>query len=142
MASLAVPEARVRAHHLLCLLAFSGAGYSKAFEKRFSELAGIYRDPSSLLDVADSPDDACEVCPHLSPGDGCVSPEDGPEQSVRNLDRAVLSLLGISPGVHVAGDIHARLAQVTIEDLNRACAGCSWFGKTDCQRLIVEWAVR
>jgi hypothetical protein len=131
-------EARLRGHHLLCLLSFSGEGYSDAFVARFQELATLYRNPDSLVEVLASPDDACAACPHIGPA-GCLSPVDGPEAAVRELDRTVLTLLGIEPGTWRAGELHARLNGVEDAALHQACSRCSWYGKTECQRIIREW---
>jgi uncharacterized protein len=135
---MATPDARLRGHHLLCLLAFSGDGYSDAFVERFAKLADIYRRPGSLIEVLISSDDACAACPHGSL-DGCRSAIDGPEQAVKELDRAVLDLLGIEPGLHRAGDLHARLAATSNTDVHATCKACSWYGKTDCQDLIANF---
>ncbi len=135
---MSTPDARLRGHHLLCLLAFSGDGYSDEFNVRFGKLADIYRRPESQIEVLISSDDACAACPHGSP-DGCRSAVDGPEQAVKELDRAVLDLLGIEPGLHRAGDLHARLATASNADVHATCKACSWYGKTDCQNLIAEF---
>ncbi len=133
------PDARLRGHHLLCLLAFTGEGYSDQFVVEFARLAKVYRNPDALIEVRIAPDDACQACPHLGPG-GCLSPIDGPEQAVQALDAAVLSVLGIQPGIHRAASLHHRLQRVTHDELHATCKACSWYGKTECQRLIVEFA--
>jgi uncharacterized protein len=132
------PVARLRGHHLFCLLAFSGDGYSDAFNERFARLADIYRRPDSLIEVVISADDACAACPHGSP-DGCKSAIDGPEQSVKELDQAVLDLLGIEPGIHRASDLHKRLAAASNKDVHATCKACSWYGRTNCQDLIARF---
>ena len=136
------PPVRIRAHHLLCLLSFSGDGYSDSFVEKFHELAGIYRGPNSIIEVLDCPDDACAACPHISPENGCMSPRDGPESEVRRLDHAVLNMLGIKPGIHRTDDLHAGIAKVSETDLHATCKLCSWYDETDCQRLILEWVRR
>lgn len=132
------PDARLRGHHLLCLLAFSGEGYSTAFEEQFAKLELIYRNPGSRIEVLLSPDDACAACPHGSP-EGCKSAVDGPEQGVQSLDRTVLNMLGIEPGIHVAGDLHARLAAAGDQAIHATCKACSWYGRIDCQKLIADF---
>lgn len=131
-------DARLRGHHLLCLLAFAGEGYSDGFVLEFARLAQIYRNPQSMLDITVGPDDACQSCPHLGPG-GCKSPIDGPEQAVKDLDQAVLDLLGIEPGIHQAADLHSRLRTIDESALHTTCKACSWYGKTECQQLIVDF---
>jgi hypothetical protein len=132
------PDARLRGHHLLCLLAFTGEGYSDQFIVEFARLATIYRNPNALIEVRVAPDDACQACPHLGPG-GCLSPIDGPEQAVQALDAAVLGVLGIEPGTHRAAELHQRLAQVTHDELHATCKACSWYGRTECQQQILAF---
>ena len=129
-------EARVRAHHLLCLLAFSGAGYSARFVREFARLAKLYARPGVLLQVVASPDDACKACPYLET-DGCHSEADGPEANVAVLDGAVLSALKIVPGVHESSALSAAVRSLPRDVLDSLCARCSWFGKTDCQDRIL-----
>jgi len=136
-----LPAIRLRGHHLLCLLSFSGEGYSPAFVERFRNLADSYRNPGTVVQVLCSPDDACAACPHLV-GNGCTSPEDGPEGNVSALDAAVLGALGIGPGIQSAGDLHMRLAGLSEAHLHRLCKACSWYGRTECQRLTREAAER
>jgi hypothetical protein len=131
----------LRGHHLLCLLAFSGEGYSPAFTQRFVELASVYRDPHSRVRVVVGPDGACAACPHLSTS-GCTSPTDGPEDSVAALDQAVLDALGISPGTWLAGELHSRVARLDRDALSSLCSRCSWFGRTSCQDLILGFSER
>ena len=130
-------DAALRAHHLLCLFAFVGEGYSKAFVKRFARLRELYEDPNSLLEIRAAPDDACQVCPFLGER-GCNSDADGPEDTVEELDRTVLRLLDLRPGIRRAGEIHARLDALDFKDLHAACSSCSWYGKLECQKLIAD----
>jgi len=135
------PGIRLRGHHLLCLLSFSGDGYSPEFVERFRSLADSYREPGLVVRVLASPDDACAACPHLDAG-GCASPMDGPEADVAALDAAVLDALGIAPGPHLAHDLHRLVAALSEGTLHRLCRACSWYGRTDCQRTVREAAAR
>ena len=128
---------RVRGHHLLCLLAYTGEGYSPEFQKQFVRMVDAYKDPETLLEVVDSPDDACTACPHLAAA-GCRSEMDGPEQEVARLDRQVLDALGLTPGNYLAGEVHRRLRSLGMDDLKALCSACSWFERLDCQRLIKD----
>jgi len=127
----------LRGHHLLCLLAFSGEGYSPSFEAAFCRLAEAYARSETMIDLVIGPDQACRACPHLGLA-GCTSPADGPEESVAALDREVLAILSLTPGRHQAGAIHQRLARTTPDDLHGCCRRCSWHGHTRCQEIIIE----
>jgi len=130
---------RVRAHHLLCLLSFSGEGYSSDFVRCFRDLARAYQQPETRLHVLDSPDEACRACPHLGPR-GCESDRDGPEGEVRALDRAVLTALGLEVGPVAAGEVHRRLAGLPEETLHQICRPCSWYEEAGCQPRILSRA--
>lgn len=127
----------LRPHHLLCLLAFSGEGYSPEFEQEFSRLAKLYRKACTMVQVVLAPDMACQACPHLE-DEQCTSPADGPDHRVVALDRAVLQLLGIQPGIHRCGALHARIGALSEEQLNTACSDCSWHPAASCQKIILR----
>lgn len=129
----------VRGHHLLCMLAFSGEGYSESFTHRFREMAAAYALGDTPVTVVETPDDACAACPHSGPG-GCNSAADGPEVAVRCLDRTVIVLLGLTPGVWSSRQLHRRIAGLTQSQLHSLCADCSWYGRLDCQELIARRA--
>jgi hypothetical protein len=128
---------RLRGHHLLCLLSFSGEGYSPEFTRRFGVLAEAYREGKVGVQVLAAPDDACAACPFLGDA-GCRSPADGPEAGVAALDQAVLDALGIEVGIHEAEDLLRRVATLSGSELHRLCRACSWYGKTRCQAMIRE----
>ena len=128
---------KVRGHHLLCLLAYTGEGYSPSFQEQFVRMVHAYRNPETPLEVADSPDDACTACPHLAAA-GCRSEVDGPEAEVASLDRQVLDALGLKPGSYSAGEVHDRLRALGMDELKALCSTCSWFEKLGCQKLIMD----
>lgn len=128
---------KVRGHHLLCLLCYTGKGYSTDFEEQFLRMVRSYSDPATPLEVVASPDDACASCPHLAAA-GCRSEVDGPEAEVAELDAQVLDALELKPGNYSAGEVHQRLRTLGIDDLNALCSACSWFGKLGCQKLIID----
>ncbi len=132
---------KVRGHHLLCLLAYSGEGYSDEFEVQFLRMVEAYQNPRTPLEVLASPDDACRACPHLAAA-GCRSEVDGPEADVAALDRQVLDALKLKPGSYSAGEVHQRLRALGRDDLNALCSVCSWFEKLDCQSLIIDELAR
>jgi hypothetical protein len=128
-------DATVRGHHLLCLLAFSGEGYSEPFEASFGRLAALYRTPGRHLNVVCGPDEACRSCPHLGPG-GCRSQADGPEASVVELDTAVLAALRLGPGRHETSRLLSLVRALPDDTLDGLCGRCSWFGRIDCRSKI------
>jgi len=140
--ALGVPPAadvKVRAHHLLCLLAFAGEGYSDTFEQEFGRLARTYRTSGKLMEIVCGSDEACAACPHLG-AEGCRSAEDGPEPRVLELDNAVLDALGLRPGLFESSFLLARVRALSPALLHSLCSKCSWYGKLPCQERILSGA--
>ena len=122
----------LRPHHLLCLLAFIGRGYSPGFVARMRELQRRYLDPSMTIRLVEGPDDACRACPELEAA-GCGRDDAG----VRVLDRRVLAATGLTPGIHTAGALHRTLARTfAAVDPGEVCGACSWRDLVDCPALI------
>ena len=121
----------LRPHHLLCLLAFIGRGYSPAFITRMRELQLEYFDPVTMVRLVDGPDDACGACPELEV-EGC-----GLYRNVGELDRRVLEATGLAPGIHNAAALHRTLAR-TIQTIppEELCGDCDWREQVDCPTLI------
>ena len=129
----------LRGHHLICLIAFQGEGYSAAFARNFKKLQKIYlNNTSEKVRVVAGPDMACKKCPHLS-NNTCISPIDGPNYRIIALDKKAFKLLKIKPGVFTAGELHQRLRRLTNLSLHSFCRNCSWYGRVPCQKLISDW---
>jgi uncharacterized protein len=130
----------LRGHHLICLVAFSGQGYSAAFARNFKKLQGVYLSKSRhRVKVITAADQACQKCPHLV-GNQCVSPTDGPNKKIVALDKKALKLLGIKPGIYKTGNIHSRLRQLKKGSIEAFCKKCSWYSLTHCPAVIARWA--
>lgn len=136
------PVVRLRPHHLLCLQNFRGNGYSRAFIKKMTEIAGLlgFRsfsteppaekpDPGvnrSLSDdhyilLAEGSDDLCESCPNCIEGQ-CSS--DKPAL----FDELVLQACGYRYGLLLTRGLEtAGFPLMSPELLRTCCPGCQWF---------------
>lgn len=129
----------LRGHHLICLVAFQGKGYSEAFASNFRKLQKTYlHKPADKVKVIAGPDMACKKCPHLFKN-ACVSPTDGPNSRILALDRKAFKILKIQPGIYKIGELHQKLYNLTKPVLHSFCSHCSWNDKTPCQKLILDW---
>ena len=55
----------LRPHHLLCLQAFRGKGYSESFVKKMTEVHAMLREnPKLEIRLAEGADDLCAACPN------------------------------------------------------------------------------
>jgi len=124
---------RLRPHHLLCLIAFQGEGYSPGFIAKTLGLQRAFLAADTVVELVEGPDDLCDGCPEMSPE--CVSL--APDSGVEKLDRAAADLLGVSPGRHRAAELLRLLKNnFTAERGYAVCGGCSWLPRMDCPRVI------
>ena len=129
----------LRGHHLICLVAFGGQGYSAEFSRNFRRLQKIYlHKPHHKVKVITAPDQACSKCPHLMQNK-CFSPTDGPNAKIIALDKKALKMLGIKTGIHRIKNIQQKLKQLTKKSLIPFCRSCSWYPQTDCPQVIMRW---
>ncbi len=116
---------RLRPHHVLCILTFSGAGYTPAFVENMADVvrrAGA----GEPIEVIDGPDDIC------APLDG-TGDEHCANASVARRDRtALLALAEAGVPVSVRPLVLDAQAVVTLRTLfaggaiRAACRGCEW----------------
>jgi hypothetical protein len=124
---------RLRPHHLLCLIAFQGEGYSPGFVEKTGGLRRALLTDDMVVELVRGPDDLCDGCPEMSRE--CVSL--APDSGVEKLDRAAADLLGASPGRHRAAELLRLLKNAfTAERGYEVCGGCSWLPRMDCPRVI------
>lgn len=122
----------LRPHHLLCLAAFVGRGYSAAFVETFTELSRVYLDPSRSLRVVRGADDGCRSCPHREGGRCGLD-----DEAIAALDERVSSRLGLSRDVYTCGELHRLLlAALDAGPLFEICGDCRWSGLVDCESII------
>jgi len=127
----------IRAHHLLCVAAFRGLGYSDSFVENVEQVvAEIRRGPRTGLKLLDTCDVICSGCPYNIGGE--CRKESGSEEKVRSFDLKVLSLLGLSSGdVLPASRIYRLLARrMKPEVREKLCGRCSWWRSGACSVAI------
>ncbi len=118
---------RLRPHHLLCMLTYAGAGYSKAFTVNFDAIAArISR--GAVVAIVSGPDDIC--APLLDEPDAhCL------RDSVRERDVLAARELGILLGTDIvegqcltlgASAIHTMREAFASGRTRDACLGCEW----------------
>ncbi len=130
---------RIRGHHLLCLPGYQGFGYTEEHVAHMWQVREqLWTHLDTVVEVLDSPDTMCQVCPHLRDG-GCVI-EPGDEVWVSRRDRRALSLLGLKAGQRLTwGEVLGRIRERVDEaKLARACGKCRWFPQGYCLEGLRE----
>lgn len=118
---------RLRPHHLLCMLTFSGHGYTPAFTANMRAIMDRLGKGEAIVIVA-GPDDIC--APLLSePAPHCHDEDVTARDQVAAQEAGALLAVAIRPGTRLA------LTPTQIRELRKGfaegrirtgCAGCQW----------------
>lgn len=114
----------LRAHHLFCIHAFVGEGYSPEFSDNMKRVVEALKLPSQQVKVIRGVDDICSFCPHVT-GNYCSRDNQG----VLEMDGKALAILEIEAGsVFSSSYLKIRTKEALIDRLSYdVCAGCKWF---------------
>lgn len=119
---------RLRPHHLLCMLTYSGEGYSPEFSANFDRIASSIAAGNQTVEIVFGPDDVC--APILGDADcHCRN------ASVDERDRLAAEALGellhqpLNGGAKfkITGDKLDRMREAFAKGtIRKACQGCQW----------------
>jgi uncharacterized protein len=120
----------LRGHHFLCMLTYSGLGYSHEFTANMSEKIGRVRNGAPLI-LIEGPDDICagmsKACAHATGHDCRGADILSMDLTARNAVETVLKRnLAVAKPVSAA-DIDLLRTAFANSALRAACQGCSWF---------------
>lgn len=116
---------RLRPHHLLCMLTFSGEGYTPAFVENFAEVVRRLA-AGEAIEVVEGIDDICqpmlgEPNPHCHKYSVTLRDRDAREDLGQLLGLPIEALQTL-PDLGLLQDVFAR------QETRRACQGCDWYG--------------
>ncbi|MCX7658574.1 MAG: DUF1284 domain-containing protein [Oscillospiraceae bacterium] len=123
-------QLKIRAHHLFCMLLFSGKGYDEKFSQNMNGIVCKLRNnPEQSLILLREPDDICSCCPNLLQGECILGNED-----VINKDETVLSGLKLEEGKeYTYKEILDVILNSKISEIFKNCCGdCRWHGVGLC----------
>jgi hypothetical protein len=126
--------ARLRGHHLLCLLGYRGMGYSAEYVANMTRLHQLLRsEPNTPVTLVSGPDDLCAEFPSDQPYH-CLDDDIGLR------DAAVLDKLGLTVDTVLSWqEIQTREAErVVPQDVLRLCSTCSWLTYGVCQEGVAR----
>jgi len=127
---------RIRGHHLLCLLTYSGKGYGPAFTENFDALVAKLNTGNSILEIVAGPDDIC-ARPALPPSRSVVHTEHCDSRFMRGRDTTALHHITCFLRLPrpLAAGLKFYLAEQTVQSfrqgfaagtIRRACKSCAW----------------
>lgn len=119
---------RLRAHHLLCMLTYSGKGYSEAFVHSFDRLVQRI-GAGEAIELLAGPDDVCEpIAGNAGEHCHCTSVIERDRLAAGQLARLAGLLLTPGTRVTVTAPLVQRLRTAFAEgSIRAACADCPWY---------------
>lgn len=120
--------ARLRGHHLLCVLTYVGRGYSDDFVANLDAVA-VALSRNGRIEIVDGPDDVCRPVMN-TPDSHCF------DSNARDRDSAALADIGhllgrpLSPGDSLtldADSVDRLRAAFATDAVRSACQACQWY---------------
>lgn len=138
---------KIRPHHILCMRAYQGRGYSEDFginmeyiikeigvyNKIYNENAISNRDEK--VEIIFGLDSLCGKCPHnIKEENRCVT-----EDKVNAIDEKVVRYFNIKEGIHSYKELEESVYSIITEDIfDDICKNCGWYNVTNCKNFICE----
>ncbi|RDY25226.1 DUF1284 domain-containing protein [Romboutsia weinsteinii] len=138
---------KIRPHHILCMRAYQGRGYSEEFginmEKVIEKIGVFNRIYNNTNEVSEEKiekvqvvfglDSLCAKCPHNVDEETCVT-----EAKVNTLDYKVVNYFNIKEGIYNYKELENLVYDhITEEIFDDICINCSWYNTTNCKSFIL-----
>ena len=117
---------RFRAHHLICIRAFEGKGYSKEFIENMANTLKKIKEENPIIYITHGPDVFCEKCPHND--HGCTKHGNISEFNIRSKDERFLKEIGIPLETkgRAKDIIEKAYGKIGAQEIKKLCKTCSW----------------
>ncbi len=136
----------IRPHHILCMRAYIGNGYSEEFKSRmedtikqikaYNEFLQVNNDKKELkeINLICSTDSLCEKCPNKLGQNICKY-----QEKVSLLDSKVVKYFNLHQGIHYYGDLEYKIYNnITEEIFDDICKECEWYKTINCKEYIIN----
>ena len=135
---------KIRPHHILCMRAYSGNGYSEEFKikmegiikeiKAYNEFLQVdnLKEKIKEVELVFYTDSICEKCPNKLGENLCSS-----QEKVNLLDFKVINHFNLKEGIYNYKDledlVYGSINECIFDDI---CKECEWYGITNCKDYI------
>lgn len=126
---------KIRPHHLICMQAYIGKGYSKEFEENMSWIVeSLEKNKDQTIKVLVENDDICSKCPNSISSNKCISNE-----KVLSIDNKVLKELDLKPGEYTYISLLEKVKEKMNENVfEHICNECNWYEFEICSNIFKE----
>ncbi|GAA3654526.1 DUF1284 domain-containing protein [Asaccharospora irregularis] len=141
----------IRPHHILCMRAYQGKGYSEEFSKNMESIIkkiDVYnknynksnnqnlfslRKRHKKVKIIFSLDSLCGKCPNNIGSNLCSS-----QERVEQLDKKVSDYFNIKEGIYVYKELEDMVYKnMTEEIFDDICKNCAWYHITNCKDYML-----
>lgn len=135
---------KIRPHHILCMRAYSGNGYSEEFKikmegiikeiKAYNEFLQVdnLKEKTKEVELVFYTDSICEKCPNKLDENLCSS-----QEKVNLLDLKVVNHFKLKEGIYNYKDLEDLVYDSINEDIfDDICKECEWYEITNCKDYI------
>ena len=135
---------KIRPHHILCMRAYSGNGYSEEFKikmegiikeiKAYNEFLQVdnLKEEIKEVELVFYTDSICEKCPNKLDENLCSS-----QEKVNLLDLKVVNHFKLKEGIYNYKDLEDLVYDSINEDIfDDICKECEWYEITKCKDYI------
>ena len=135
---------KIRPHHILCMRAYQGNGYSDEFNKNMKKTIieiNLYNkvyninpdiDIDTKVELVFGLDSLCNSCPN-NLGTVCNS-----QENINNIDKKVIEIFNLKEGIYS----YKELEEIVYKNMNndffeQICGRCEWNRSMNCRDYIV-----
>lgn len=125
----------IRPHHILCMKAYIGKGYSQKFNENMEKVINILKENvNQQVEVVFGLDDICSKCPSNMGNGLCKS-----QEKVENIDLKVSKYFAIKKGKYTYKELQNKVYSNINEDkFMDICKDCEWYYITNCKDLNLK----
>ncbi len=134
---------KIRPHHILCMRAFIGYGYSEEFNynmklviktvNAYNKKYNIENKNIEKVEIKKELDSICLKCPHNNVN-SCTF-----EDKVNTLDENIMKYFDIKEGIYDYKEIEEKVYKnITREIFYDICKNCEWYENVDCKKYILN----
>lgn len=136
---------KIRPHHILCMRAYQGNGYSEEFNDNMKKVIksinahNDFCETTNLkevdkVEITFNLDSICTKCPNNINNNLCSS-----QEKVNSLDLKVSKYFDIKKGIYNYKDLEDIVySNITEEIFDDICSNCTWYNITNCKAFILK----
>ena len=125
---------KIRPHHMLCMKAYIGKGYSDDFNENMKKIIQELTDEDQSVEVVFGLDDICIKCPYNIENKVCKT-----EKKVQNIDYKIRQYFEINEEIYSFKELKNKIyLSITESEVDDICGNCEWYNDTNCKELILK----